>query len=144
MLQSAQKHLETKASFDTWSTREITGGLSAATLDNREMYCSKTFFFPFSCIWFLQNYSIIIIFNTSFGYITQVFQRFNEVNSEWKECTLDLLNWGKSLSSEMAEPVNITYKHLKTHSAAKVNLHQSPGLHIPLQGPTACWTKCAN
>lgn len=80
--------------------------------------------------------------NTSFGYITQVFQKFNEVNSVCKEGTLDLLNRGKSLSSETAEPVNITWKHLKTHSAAKVNLHQSLGLHIPLQGPTANAVSC--
>lgn len=61
---------------------------------------------------------------------------------ECKESTLNFLNEDNALSNETAEPVNITYKHLKRPSAAKFNLHQTPRLQFPIWPPA--WTKCAN
>lgn len=61
---------------------------------------------------------------------------------ECKESTLTFLNEGNALSNETAEPVNITYNHLKRPSAARCNLHRTPRLQFPIWPPA--WTKCAN
>lgn len=56
---------------------------------------------------------------------------------QWEQGNLDFLNEDNALSNETAEPVNMTYKHLKRPSAAKFNLRRTPGLRF-LIWPSAC------